>query len=209
MIKRIIFDIDETITNSNFDGFNSYNKYLQKNPHFTFTATELYQSFDYVFDGRFTGLNEEFVKHMKETLDERIEMADILEMFEFYKNEATLLDSKTPYILGELSKHFEIVVLSSWFLDIQLKRLEKLDILQYFDQVYAIENAGVKPSEECYIKAMSGLKPEECLMVGDSFTNDYKKPREMGMLSVHLTNEEGLEHHTIKELGELLDILEV
>lgn len=72
-------------------------------------------------------------------------------------------------------------------IEYQLKKLEKLQMLPFFDFIVSSEEANVeKPHEKlfriCAMKA--GVSPEECLFIGDSLKKDVLGPRAMGMNSV-------------------------
>lgn len=69
----------------------------------------------------------------------------------------------------------------------QLKKLEKLQMLPFFDFIVSSEEANAeKPAGKlfslCAMKA--GVSPEECLFIGDSLKKDVLGPRAIGMRSV-------------------------
>lgn len=69
----------------------------------------------------------------------------------------------------------------------QLKKLNKLQMLPFFDFIVSSEEANTeKPDPKlfrlCAMKA--GVSPEECLFIGDSLKKDVLGPRAAGMQSV-------------------------
>ena len=69
----------------------------------------------------------------------------------------------------------------------QLKKLEKLQMLPFFDFIVSSEEANVeKPHAKLFslCAKKSGVSPEECLFIGDSLKKDVLGPRAMGMHSL-------------------------
>ena len=60
--------------------------------------------------------------------------------------------------LEYLKDKYELVILSDWYKDQQVKRLEKAKILKYSQEVYAAENTKRKPFKEAFIQAIGENK---------------------------------------------------
>ena len=75
--------------------------------------------------------------------------------------------------------------MTNWFRKCQVERLENTGWLKFFDEVYDAEDYPKKPYKESYIRAMGNNKPNECIMIGDSYENDVKKPLEIGMNAIY------------------------
>ena len=94
----------------------------------------------------------------------------------------------------------------------QLKKLEKLQMLPFFDFIVTSEEANVeKPNEKlfqiCATKA--GVSPEECLFIGDSLKKDVLGPKAMGMPSLwHCTDPQKAAAHPEVESISHFDQLE-
>ena len=158
MIKQIIFDIDYTLLKPNYD--REY-LFLQK-----------YVSKD----------NEYFIHHMYEILLEyesnnsRYELCSILNHLNQYSDDVQLderffndwvefsseLDEQDTTIvhdvLSYLNDKYELVALSNWVRTAQIRKLEQLDLLKYFTQVYGGDDF-LKPSLESYQLAIGSYKP--------------------------------------------------
>lgn len=71
----------------------------------------------------------------------------------------------------------------------QIHRMELSGMGKYFTHHFISENLGVqKPSKEFFSKALSligDVKPEECLIIGDSLTSDMKGGTNAGMKTIY------------------------
>ena len=69
--------------------------------------------------------------------------------------------------------------------DQQINRLKKADMLKYFAHCFVSEKVGAdKPSQRFFdgcLKELPGVRPEECMMIGDSLTADITGGRAYGM----------------------------
>ena len=150
MIKRIIFDIDNTLLNTKVDSINCYNEYL-KDKKYKLNSNELFKIlYDYESIGNYE-LND-LVKYLNKYLDNNYNQEDFLELLDMYSCYSTLINENTPNILDYLSKNYEVVALTNWFSDCQSKRLDKVGILKYFNKIYGVSD-GIKPNVEAYKNA--------------------------------------------------------
>ena len=115
------------------------------------------------------------------------------------------IDDDVCGTLEELKKDgFSLAVLTNWFGDCQIPRLEKAGILDYFDDVYTGDFV-LKPHREAYILARGNFSSEECVFVGNSLERDYIAPKALGMEGI-LFDKDNIEHHSVvkvKKIGEL------
>lgn len=85
---------------------------------------------------------------------------------------------------------YHLYIYSNWFQSIQQAKLEKTNILSYFDGMYTIENNYAKPKKDGYLKIMKELdidpKVDHILMIGNG-TSDIPA-RKLGISSVILMN---------------------
>ena len=85
--------------------------------------------------------------------------------------------------------------------------------MDYFDDfVISSESGYAKPSIEIFQLALkrNGLIADQCVHIGDNYTNDFICPTSIGMNAIFLDRED--EHpdksiQKIKDLNELLNIL--
>ena len=94
--------------------------------------------------------------------------------------------------LKELFSKYPQVVSTNWFADSQKTKINKFDLLKYFNRIYGCEMYYPKPNRKHFERISSdyNLSPDECLIIGDSFSDikasaygyntllvDYKKEK--------------------------------
>lgn len=212
MIKRIVFDLDNTLIMWNDEYYNTFDETFN---YFNISYDEniknklikavndyenLYNTFDY--------------KNMNDLMKQysNIELPhDFVEKWTKYLEYAVPNDKDNELIetLEYLSNKYELVVLTNWFTKQQTNRLKNYGILKYFDEVIGTDNIRNKPNKDAYIKACGLYNLNECVMVGDSLENDVKGALNVGMQAIlfdYKNNYKG-ELKNIKKISELKDIL--
>lgn len=228
MIKRVIFDIDNTLIPWRDEYFNEifevakelkiecsnedFNKIKKamgeyENVYYSFNKQDM---INYI--NEYTGINypDEFVNKVINKWANCVP-----------KN----LPEETIKTLKYLSNKYEMVCLTDWYKEPQIQRLEKTNILKYFKKIYAAENIKRKPFKEAFMQAMGENSPEECIMIGDNFTRDIEGALKAGLQAIYynpkedetnkkvsyqLKTEEGtrqIEYYTVSKLDEILNIL--
>ena len=216
MIKRVIFDIDNTLIpwESEYDKeiaktLDELNiPYTQQDYENIRKALAEYENVNYRFEKKlmidyinsYTGKNypREFINIVLERwancVPEKIENS-VRETLEYLKNK------------------YEMVILTDWFAEQQSKRLEKLDIRKYFQQIYSAEKTNRKPFKEAFVNAIADNKPQECIMIGDSLERDINGAINAGLRAVYynpneIPNYEGKNsYRIINKLEQLKEIL--
>ncbi|MGB9748586.1 MAG: HAD family hydrolase [Candidatus Woesearchaeota archaeon] len=89
--------------------------------------------------------------------------------------------------------------------------IEKYSLEKYFDKIYlSYQTKFLKVNPESFKLLMKdfNVKPEECVMVGDSIDSDMKTPSSLGMKTVLVDFKDRREYplkiRTVKELPELI-----
>lgn len=99
---------------------------------------------------------------------------------------------------------------------IKIRRLKHLGIEKYFDYTITTDDTGVnKPSIENweYLLNISGLKGDECIMVGDHPEIDLVNAKKLGFITIWTKEHIPVDMHVkyvdyeINDIGEMLDIL--
>ena len=208
MIKRIIFDLDNTLIEFPKD----YNKYYDKvinKYNIDISSKDLYgiiglyetngKNIYYNKDKMLNLINKEFNLNLK---------IDFIDYFlEIIATLVTPFNNDIKETLEYLSSKYELVVLTNWFTDCQKQRLKEVDIFKYFNKVYGTDIIPMKPNKECFMSVIGDLKPEECLMIGDNLEVDIKVPYELGMNVYHLNKYGTSKYPTIKKIEELKEML--
>lgn len=94
-----------------------------------------------------------------------------------------------PYVMDFLKEmHVPKCIITDFTAEAQYKKLIKLEMDPWIDHLVTSEEAGVeKPHPFIYTLALNklGLKPEECLMIGDSYKKDCVGAQAMGIDSIY------------------------
>lgn len=183
MIKAVIFDLWETIVPTTID-FVHLKSLTEKNGLPVEEFVERYErsaqlgKFDSLetlragFLKAFPGMDEEFLESAFYEV-----WANRFDKVYFYPEaEKTLLKLR--------SEGYKVVLLSNTE-SFKAKEVEKkLNFRKYFDSIfYSFEIGAVKPDKAAFNAVLNGLKlkPEECLMVGDSLRSDIFGANSVGM----------------------------
>ncbi len=185
MIKRLIFDLDNTL----IEWKNEYNKVVE----------EALKEANYPY-------TEELVNKINEKEDEfgkktseynKVNLLNYLNntlKLELNSNFINIWLKKVEYCVPEkmaeedyetlkyLSERYELVVLTNYFLIPQKARLEKLGILKFFKEVYG--ESVTKPNKESFLKAIGDKRIDECAMIGDDIETDIKGAKNAGIQKI-------------------------
>ncbi len=186
MIKRLIFDVDNTLILWKKE----YDKALDK------TLDELQYP---KTENLYNEINNAEIEYEKNTKKfDKIEMTNYINkklnlqlpnnFIEIWlKNLAYCIPEKLNEedykTLEYLYNKYELVILTNWFKDGQLERLKKLRILKFFKQIYGAEKY-MKPHEQSFIQAMEGYKPNEVAIIGDDLKIDIEGAQNAGIKNV-------------------------
>lgn len=218
MIKRLIFDVDNTL----IPWLDEYNRAIDetleelKYPH----NSKLCEMIDIASSNYEIDRRKYTRKGMLEFINKEINQELPSEFIDIWINNlkkcapATL--SEEEYMtLETLSKKYELVILTNWFEESQITRLKKSNIYKYFSEIYGAEKFA-KPYKESFAQAIGNNLPEECAMIGDDLKNDIKGAIDAGITNVIWKNISNKKIHNknilnkikiIYKLEELLDIL--
>lgn len=208
MIKRIIFDIDNTIIDVPKSIEKGYQSVLDKF-NINYKGSDLYEAIGtYETCGKYKKYDKQkIIDTINEYLNLNLDITFMDEFLKMYDNLETKLSDGIKETLEYLSKKYELVCLTNWFTESQENRLRKLDILKYFKEIYGTDKVMMKPLPESYMSAMGSFKPEECLMVGDNLNVDIKVPFELGINVYHLNKNGKTKYPTIKNISDLKELL--
>ncbi|PWZ94608.1 HAD family hydrolase [Staphylococcus pseudintermedius] len=229
--KLIIFDLDNTLyafdalwQEANKATFESYEQFKGMDYD---EFLKLYQKYDQHFwkqhDSGLSSLDELRQLRLIETL-QRYEIDVTYEEAQaYFQRFLSLLLSKITVnekmnaMLNDLKEHVEIAILTNGKLTEQRTKIENLQLNTIFnDNIFISEVMGVeKPDAQAFLKVTDELniRPEETLMVGDSWTNDVKGSINVGMSVIWFnpsqTEDRHLDNHQIQIFtGEIEQLLE-
>jgi len=122
----------------------------------------------------------------------------------------------TLIVLNSLRSKYKMHIITNGFKEVQKRKLQKSDLIQYFETVTISEDVGVKkPHKLIFDQALKAANAniENSVMIGDNFNADILGALGVGMKAIyydfHKTNHEERENVTIvKNLKEIIKILD-
>ena len=186
-MKKIIFDLDNTLMMFDKKYINSYCKVL-KNNNFDSSydqALSLFESVDrYEKQGKkynkqdlLDFVNKDLNKNYKMKLVD--EILDIIGTCWINPVSLELVDT-----LKYLSTKYELYVLTNWFTAPQAKRLENVGILKYFKKVVGADMVSPKPAIEAFSYIIKDTNLKDCMMIGDNIDIDIKGALNAGIKTI-------------------------
>lgn len=92
------------------------------------------------------------------------------------------MEQDSLYVYADLSKNYKMILATNGIAHIQKARISAF--IPYTYKTYISEEMGcIKPTRDYYLYVMQDLNcsPTECLMIGDSITNDMIGAKSVGM----------------------------
>lgn len=158
---------------------------------------------------------EQHYEALKQAYDAKVSVEELVEAYiKSISSSRVLMEENTLQVFKTLSKKYKLVLATNGIERIQRERIR--DFYPYTFKTFISENMNtIKPDGEFFryiIKALD-CEPEECLMVGDSMSNDMGGALDAGMDVCYYNAgnkiiPEGISaNYEIKSIEELLGIL--
>lgn len=176
-MKKIIFDLDNTLLMFDENYIKSYQVVLKQN-----NLDSSYQNALDIFNsiGRYEINSKIYTKKdllafINNDLDQNypLKLVDdlLLQIGKCWTNPVSqeLIDT-----LEYLKDKYELYVLTNWFTKSQTERLKKVGILKYFDLVVGADIVPAKPSKEAFNYIIKDNDPKDFTMIGDNINTDIK-----------------------------------
>lgn len=218
MIKRIIFDLDDTLIKWK----DEYEKAadIALNTISYPKTKDLYRKINEVESEYEKGKTKFDKEEVIDYLNEKLNLTLPYEFMDIWLENIGMIAVPERYpredyeTIEYLSQKYELVLLTNWFIECQIKRLENIGICKFFTEFYGAEKY-IKPCKESFKQAAGRFQMNEVAMVGDNFKIDIKGALEAGIESVvwRDTKNRAAEYkeelegvYMIKELKQLRDI---
>ncbi len=205
-IKRIIFDLDNTLIPWSNDYLEAVKKAVEE-----FAIAIPYEKMDDAyatyesFYVNYTFKN--FQEHIKKQLGIEVPIEFIKKWMEYLGDMAMQVDLDLKETLEYLREKYSLVVLTNGFTDSQAKRLKTAGIREYFEEIYGGEEF-MKPDRKSYLRACGAYNPQECIMIGDTYKTDYQGAIEAGLNAIFYDRKDtDIDVPKVGKLSELRQIL--
>ena len=203
MIKRIIFDLDNTLImwNDNYlEAIKKTTKEYKIQEDYKYLSS-LIDQYDNEYDHYDKNLLVQFInKHIDSKID-----INFLNTFLNKFGYMSIRSDNVIETLDYLSKKYELVVLTNWFQKPQVERLKNASILKYFKEVIGGE-LYMKPNPKAYINACGKYKPNECIIVGDDYNKDILGAYNTGLNVIYFNYKNKLNKNNFKEIKEFKEL---
>ncbi len=170
MIKRLIFDVDGTLI-TNVKLSEAITKALRKIGIYSEENLRRFLQAITTYEQTYNNYNrKDYLYHFSLALQTQLPQ-DFIDIF--FKELKLVIPSENDKIqqtISKLSKQYELVLLTNYFKESQLNRLNNMGIGSFFIECYGEES--IKPNKEAYLMACGKNHPSECVMIGDSVALD-------------------------------------
>jgi len=208
MVKRIIFDLDNTLIMWQDKYLFALRNVLEELMP-DYTEKQLLDIDNYLVSYEQTHSiydKEDLVNYINRgcNISLNIEFVDklILEQGKCYETDDELVST-----IKYLKEKYELMILSNWFTETQKLRLKGVGILDCFTLVSGGDERVFKPDPKAFEEVTRGCLKEECLMVGDSLKHDIIPAEKLGIPCIWITNQESNEYRTAKNIYQLKKML--
>ena len=208
MVKRIIFDIDNTLISWIEEYWNTLDETFKKlnlpfNQEIKNKIIEAVDDYEDVYN----------IYHEKLMLDlfNKYTALDLpCEFMDIWLKELELCipgdNKELKDILEYLSSKYEIVALTNWFMIEAKNRLKNLNIDLYFKEIIGTDQVLNKPNPEAFKKAIGNNKPNECVMIGDSMEKDIIGASEAGLNTILFDDKNKYSDYKYQKVTNLLEL---
>lgn len=121
----------------------------------------------------------------------------------------TNLFPNTHQVLSKLKEKYQLHIITNGFKEVQYTKLEKSNLLQYFEVVVCSEETGKKkPHKDVFNLALSRAKtlPEESLMIGDNLEADIIGANKVGMKTVWFNPDQKQTKNNVVQIQDLIEL---
>lgn len=212
-MRKIIFDLDNTLMMFDIEYIKSYQTALREN-NFESEYINGYNLFNSI--GRYEEQQNvynkvELLNFVNKDLNENytLKLIDdlLLVIGKYWTNPVSLGLIDT---LEYLKSKYELYVLTNWFTESQKERLKNVGILKYFKCVVGSDMVKPKPSFEAFKYIIDNNNPKDFIMIGDNIETDIKGALEVSMNAILFDYDDkysDTNYIRITKIEELKDIL--
>ena len=209
MIKKIIFDLDNTLLFLSDEWKENYKRFIEKY-NLNISTNDLFLCIGN-FEKKMNNIvvsKQKLSEYVSNDLFIDFTTNMILELLEIYDN-TSLLNTDTIYdILNYLSEKYELIAYTNWFTDDQIKRLKKYDLDKFFTKVYGWDILPKKPSKEGLSEIIKNDDIENYIFIGDSIELDIEVPYSMGITTIFY-NKKNIKQNKYKEIFKIEELKKI
>ncbi len=182
MIKRLIFDVDGTlITGCNFT--DTIKSTLKRIGIYSNENMEKFKMAIPSYEREYDNYNrKDYILHFSNALGYELDDTFVNIFIDELKKCIPIENEQIKYTIKQLAQKYELVLLTNYFSNSQMNRLNNMGIGEYFKDCYGEKL--IKPNPMSYINACGKNKPEECVMIGDNYKLDIEGASKSGLHTI-------------------------
>ena len=195
MIKRLIFDVDGTlITGVNF--VDAIKKTLKRLNIYSDKKIVAFLEGIKTYENKFNNYNiDDYTAHMSNAIDNQLPKEFLRVFFEELKDVIPSRNETLIKTIKELSNVYELVLLTNYFSESQLNRLNNMGIGHFFIECYGEKL--IKPNFDAYISACGKYNPSECVIIVDDIFLDIEQAQKVGLNTIFV-NIKNIKNYNVK-----------
>lgn len=199
-IKKIIFDLDNTILFLTDEWIEVYAQFMKKHqlnvsPEVLFKTVGTIEK-----NNPETYITKQFfVDYINDKLSLNLDANDYNELLDKFSRVTLRNVDIVKDTLEYLSNKYELIGYTNWFTDNQLLRLKNNGLDQYFTKIYGWDILPSKPSKKGLGEIVKNNDIKDYVFIGDNIEMDIVLPDSIGMKTIFLNNR-GIEHSKYKEI---------
>ena len=128
----------------------------------------------------------DYTQHMGNAINKKLPENFVQTFFDELK---TCIPPRNELLIDtihKLSQQYELVLLTNYFAQSQLNRLNNMGIGKYFSECYGEKI--IKPNKQAYLSACGNRKPNECVMIGDDIYLDITRAKQEGLNTIFVNS---------------------
>ena len=206
MIKKIIFDLDDTLIKWD-------DRYIDAIKN---TVLEYNIDVDYLKLNELVDKYEKYYKvyskeNMLDLFNKELNLNLDMSFMDSWLNRLGHMAFKNQEIIDTikyLSGKYSLVVLTNFLSDVQKNRLKTADLYDFFDEIIGGEEV-IKPSAESFLKACGSNNPSECIMIGDNIEVDIKGAINAGLDAILIDSDDKYKSTNYKRIRSIIELREM
>ena len=206
MIKKIIFDVDNTLIKWDDSNWDIIIELLK-----LYGSSDPFNDFKLVKEAYFESEENEIkmdekilLKHLNNKLSVKVDLNFIDKVLTHWSKQAYKADIEVINLFKYLKDKYEIVIMTNAFYVVQRNRLDIMGLLPYINKIYSCDNNGLKPNKFSYMNVCGKQKPNNCVIIGDNIDLDYFYPIKYGLNAI-LFDEKNI-NNAINKITNLLEL---
>lgn len=211
-MKKIIFDIDNTLMMFDKNYLKIYESIL-KNNNMSYEKSDaelLLNSICNYEYSKFIFTRDNLLEFLKLNFNPQCTLKFVDNILDVVgETWCNPVSKDTIDVLEYLSSKYELYILTNWFTKTQSKRLENVGILKYFKEVIGGDIVMPKPSKESFESVIKGTNPKDCIMIGDNIDIDIKGAINSGMDAILFDYKDIYINSKYKRITKLKDLKEI